>query len=55
MIRILLLFKQGNRELKRLVHPNAVYSIKLGKSGAAGTYSGSGMGILLRLCAGLYH
>lgn len=30
MIRILLLFKQGNRELKRLVHPNAVYSIKLG-------------------------
>ncbi|SQD07982.1 trk system potassium uptake protein TrkH [Escherichia coli] len=24
------LFKQGNRELKRLVHPNAVYSIKLG-------------------------
>ncbi len=27
MIRILLLFKQGNRELKRLVHPNAVYSI----------------------------
>lgn len=30
VIRILLLFKQGNRELKRLVHPNAVYSIKLG-------------------------
>ena len=30
VIRILLLFKQGNRELKRLVHPNAVYRIKLG-------------------------
>lgn len=30
VIRILLLFKQGNRELKRLVHPNAVYTIKLG-------------------------
>ena len=29
VIRILLLFKQGNRELKRLVHPNAVYSIKV--------------------------
>ena len=25
VIRILLLFKQGNRELKRLVHPNAVW------------------------------
>ncbi|QPB78262.1 Trk system potassium transporter TrkH [Proteus sp. GOKU] len=30
VIRILLLFLQGNRELKRLVHPNAVYTIKLG-------------------------
>ncbi|WP_034918718.1 MULTISPECIES: Trk system potassium transporter TrkH [Erwinia] len=31
VIRILLLFKQGSRELKRLVHPNAVYTIKLGQ------------------------
>lgn len=31
VIRILLLVKQGSRELKRLVHPNAVYSIKLGE------------------------
>lgn len=30
VIRILLLCKQGSRELKRLVHPNAVYTIKLG-------------------------
>lgn len=30
VIRILLLFKQGSRELKRLVHPNAVYTIKIG-------------------------
>lgn len=30
VIRILLLCKQGYRELKRLVHPNAVYQIKLG-------------------------
>ncbi|WP_409309997.1 Trk system potassium transporter TrkH [Pectobacterium sp. B1J-3] len=30
VIRILLLFLQGHRELKRLVHPNAVYTIKLG-------------------------
>lgn len=30
MIRILLLYLQGARELKRLVHPNAVYTIKLG-------------------------
>ncbi|MBG6246172.1 Trk system potassium transporter TrkH [Candidatus Symbiopectobacterium sp. 'North America'] len=31
VIRILLLFLQGHRELKRLVHPNAVYTIKLGR------------------------
>ncbi|MBE8597125.1 Trk system potassium transporter TrkH [Xenorhabdus sp. BG5] len=31
VIRILLLFLQGSRELKRLVHPNAVYTIKLGR------------------------
>ncbi len=30
VIRILLLYLQGARELKRLVHPNAVYTIKLG-------------------------
>lgn len=30
VIRILLLYLQGTRELKRLVHPNAVYTIKLG-------------------------
>lgn len=30
VIRILLLYLQGSRELKRLVHPNAVYTIKLG-------------------------
>ncbi|WMY96882.1 MAG: Trk system potassium transporter TrkH [Arsenophonus sp.] len=30
VIRVLLLFLQGSRELKRLVHPNAVYKIKLG-------------------------
>lgn len=29
VIRILLLFLQGLRELKRLVHPNAIYSLKL--------------------------
>ncbi|MFA3762779.1 Trk system potassium transporter TrkH [Yersinia sp. 2544 StPb PI] len=31
VIRILLLYLQGSRELKRLVHPNAVYTIKLGR------------------------
>ncbi|MFC0225945.1 Trk system potassium transporter TrkH [Serratia aquatilis] len=31
VIRILLLYLQGTRELKRLVHPNAVYTIKLGR------------------------
>ncbi|WP_257274411.1 TrkH family potassium uptake protein [Endozoicomonas sp. SESOKO4] len=30
VIRVLLIFKQGVRELRRLVHPNAVYTIKLG-------------------------
>lgn len=31
VVRILLLYLQGIRELKRLVHPRAVYKIKLGK------------------------
>lgn len=31
VVRVLLLYLQGMRELKRLVHPNAVYTIKLGK------------------------
>ncbi|VAX77068.1 Trk system potassium uptake protein TrkH [Serratia symbiotica] len=30
VVRVLLLYLQGSRELKRLVHPNAVYPIKLG-------------------------
>ncbi len=30
VIRILLIFKQGSRELKRLIHPNAIFAIKLG-------------------------
>lgn len=31
IIRILLLLKQGVREIKRLIHPNGVFLIKLGK------------------------
>ena len=31
VIRVLLLFKQGYRELKKLIHPRAVFVIKLGK------------------------
>lgn len=30
VIRVLLIFKQGSRELKRLIHPDAIFSIKLG-------------------------
>ncbi|MEX2517120.1 MAG: TrkH family potassium uptake protein [Gammaproteobacteria bacterium] len=30
VIRVLLLFKQGIREIKRLIHPNAVLAIKIG-------------------------
>lgn len=30
VIRVLLLFKQGMRELKRLVHPNAEFAVKIG-------------------------
>jgi trk system potassium uptake protein len=29
VVRVLLLFMQGSRELKRLIHPNAIYSLKL--------------------------
>ncbi len=31
VIRILLLFKQGAREVMRLIHPNAQFAVKLGK------------------------
>ncbi len=31
VIRVLLLFKQGMRELKRLIHPNAQFAVKIGK------------------------
>jgi trk system potassium uptake protein TrkH len=31
IIRMVLLYKQGTREIKRLIHPNAVIPIKLGK------------------------
>ncbi len=31
MIRVLLLYKQGVREINRLIHPNAVIPIKVGK------------------------
>lgn len=31
VIRILLLFKQGVREIMRLIHPNAQFAVKLGK------------------------
>ena len=31
VIRVLLLFKQGFREIKKLIHPRAVFVIKLGK------------------------
>jgi len=30
VIRILLLFKQGTREIKRLIHPNAIFKIRIG-------------------------
>lgn len=32
VIRILLIFKQGLREVRRLIHPNAVITIKLGRT-----------------------
>ncbi|MBV1871900.1 MAG: TrkH family potassium uptake protein [Gammaproteobacteria bacterium] len=32
VMRVLLLFKQGSREIRRLVHPNAVFLVKIGNS-----------------------
>ena len=32
VIRILLLYKQGIREVKRLIHPNGIFTIKLGNN-----------------------
>ncbi len=31
MIRVLLIFRQGMREIRRLIHPNGVFPLKLGK------------------------
>jgi trk system potassium uptake protein len=31
IIRVLLIYKQGLREIKRLIHPNGVFSIKVGR------------------------
>ncbi|MFK4753994.1 TrkH family potassium uptake protein [Oceanobacter antarcticus] len=31
VIRVLLIFKQGNREINRLIHPNAVIPVKIGR------------------------
>jgi len=31
IVRVLLIYKQGLREIKRLIHPNGVFSIKLGR------------------------
>lgn len=53
MIRILLLFLQGSRELKRLVHPNAVYTIKLGQRALPERILEAVWGFL-GLCAGVY-
>ncbi len=32
VIRILLLFKQGSREIKRLIHPNAIFKMRIGNT-----------------------
>lgn len=32
VIRFLLLFKQGSREIKKLIHPNAIFKIRIGQT-----------------------
>ena len=32
VIRFLLLFKQGAREIKKLIHPNAIFKIRIGQT-----------------------
>lgn len=32
VIRVLLLFKQGSREIKRLIHPNAIFKMRIGRT-----------------------
>ncbi|CAK8739448.1 Trk system potassium uptake protein TrkH [Sodalis praecaptivus] len=53
VIRILLLYLQGSRELKRLVHPNAVYTIKLGSRALPERILEAVWGFF-RLCASVY-
>ncbi len=47
------LFKQGNRELKRLVHPNAVYRLSWGIAHCRNV-SSKPFGDFFRLCIGVY-
>ena len=53
VIRILLIFKQGFREVQRLIHPRAIIPIKLGKKVMPDRVVES-VGLLCRLCHGLH-
>jgi len=37
VVRVLLLFRQGMREVRRLIHPHAVIHVKIGKQGVEGS------------------
>jgi len=41
VIRVLLLVKQGMREIRRLIHPNAQFSVKIGSKALTGRVVGS--------------
>lgn len=53
-IRILLIYKQGVREIKRLVHPNAVIPVKLGSKPVPDRVLEAVWGFFLFICLCLY-
>ncbi|GEA08977.1 Trk system potassium uptake protein [Alteromonas sp. KUL42] len=53
VVRVCLLFLQGKREVDRLIHPKAVYSVKFGDRAMPDRVVEAVWGVLLCLCCGI--
>ena len=49
MYRVLLIFRQGFREIRRLIHPNGIFHIKLGERIVSNRVVEAGVGVFLRV------
>ncbi|MDX8395361.1 MAG: TrkH family potassium uptake protein [Mariprofundaceae bacterium] len=55
VVRVLLLFRQGMREIKRLIHPHAVIQVKIGETSVTGSVVQAlwGFFVLYMVCFGV--